>query len=210
MFFFFWFCAFVDVASKRAEQLHRFFFLVVSRTVSIFLVNCMNFGMSKHAAADWTWRFPVGIQLVWASILFLGFLASPESPRFLASKERWDDSRKSLARLRGLSVDDPELEMEMEEIKIAKAEDDARGAVKYSECFSMKDMILYRTMVGITVQIGQQVTGINFFFVSSRFSENVCGISRLATDPHVRCAFCSSFFQSFGSIFAGKFYIRNH
>lgn len=43
-------------------------------------------------------------------------------------------------------------------------EDEERGQVSYAECFSPKDRILWRTMIGVFVQIGQQITGINFFF----------------------------------------------
>lgn len=42
--------------------------------------------------------------------------------------------------------------------------DEERGQVSYAECFSPKDRILWRTMIGLFVQIGQQITGINFFF----------------------------------------------
>ena len=52
----------------------------------------------------------------------------------------------------------------MDEIRAATQKDKERGDAKYRECFSPKDRILWRTMIGILVQIGQQVTGINFFF----------------------------------------------
>lgn len=102
--------------------------------------------------------------MVWAALLFVGFLFSPESPRFLAKRERWQECRKSLANLRGLPIDDHEIDVEMDEVQAAAAEDKKRGQAHYYECFSTKDRILYRTMIGICVQIGQQITGVNFFF----------------------------------------------
>lgn len=52
----------------------------------------------------------------------------------------------------------------MDEVRAAAAKDKERGQASYAECFSPKDRILWRTMIGVLVQIGQQVTGINFFF----------------------------------------------
>jgi len=52
----------------------------------------------------------------------------------------------------------------MDEVHAATIKDQERGQASYAECFSPKDRILWRTMIGILVQIGQQVTGINFFF----------------------------------------------
>lgn len=53
---------------------------------------------------------------------------------------------------------------EMVQVEEAVNADHEMGQVSYAECFSPKDRILYRTMIGIFVQIGQQITGINFFF----------------------------------------------
>jgi SP family sugar:H+ symporter-like MFS transporter len=58
-----------------------------------------------------SWRVPVGLQMAFASLLLVGFVLSPESPRFLAKRERWADCRKSLANLRGLPVDDHEIDV---------------------------------------------------------------------------------------------------
>lgn len=56
------------------------------------------------------------------------------------------------------------VQTEMEEVREATIKDQERGQASYVECFSTKDRILWRTMIGICVQIGQQITGINFFF----------------------------------------------
>jgi SP family sugar:H+ symporter-like MFS transporter len=97
-----------------------------------------------------------GLQLGFAFCLLLGFIFSPESPRFLAKKERWEECRKNLASLRGLPVEHQDIDVEMDEVRIAKEKDDARGEASYLEVFSTKDRILWRTMIGICVQIGQQ------------------------------------------------------
>ncbi|ODN92108.1 hexose transporter [Cryptococcus wingfieldii CBS 7118] len=132
-------------------------------TLGIWGVAMANWGMSSHAG-DISWRIPVALQMVWATLLFIGFVLSPESPRFLAKKGKWDHCRKNLANLRGLAIDDPEIDAEMKEVEAATIKDQEQGDAHYAECFSPKDRILWRTMIGLLIQAGQQLTGINFFF----------------------------------------------
>ncbi|WRT69327.1 uncharacterized protein IL334_006311 [Kwoniella shivajii] len=132
-------------------------------TLGIWGVSMTNWGMSSYAG-DVSWRVPVGLQMAWAVLLLVGFVLSPESPRFLAKKGKWDLCRKNLANLRGLPMDHPDIEAEMIEVREANLKDQEQGAASYLECFSTKDRILWRTMIGVFVQIGQQITGINFFF----------------------------------------------
>ncbi|WVF65292.1 hypothetical protein IAT40_000016 [Kwoniella sp. CBS 6097] len=132
-------------------------------TLGIWGVAMTNWGMSSYAG-DISWRIPVALQMVWAAALFVGFLLSPESPRFLAKKGKWDHCRKNLANLRGLPMDHPDIDAEMIEVREKTIKDQEIGDASYLECFSTKDRILWRTMIGVFVQIGQQITGINFFF----------------------------------------------
>ncbi|KAK1922999.1 hexose transporter [Papiliotrema laurentii] len=132
-------------------------------TLGIWGVSMTNWGMSSYSG-DVSWRIPVSLQMVWSAGLLIGFILSPESPRYLAKQGKWEECRKNLASLRGVPVDDPDIDVEMDEVHAATLKDQERGQARYSECFSPKDRILWRTMIGIFVQIGQQITGINFFF----------------------------------------------
>ncbi|WVR08832.1 hypothetical protein IAU60_005890 [Kwoniella sp. DSM 27419] len=133
-------------------------------TMGIWGVSMCNWGMSSYDNRDVSWRVTVGLQMAWAAMLFVGFLLSPESPRFLAKKGKWDHCRKNLANLRGLPIDHADIDAEMEEVREATIKDQEIGDASYLECFSTKDRILWRTMIGVLVQVGQQITGINFFF----------------------------------------------
>lgn len=144
-------------------------------TLGIFLVNCTTFGMSHHTG-DVTWRLPVGLSIIYALILAVGFFMSPESPRFLAAKGEWERAQHNLCRMRSLPADDPDIEIEMEEIRVAVEEDKQRGSASYMECLSMKDRIALRTLIGIAVQVGQQVTGINFYFSYGSIFAGYAGI----------------------------------
>ena len=119
--------------------------------------------MSKHTG-DITWRLPVGLALVWSGLLLVGFVLSPESPAFLAGKGEWEKARINLAKLRNLPVDDDEITLELEEMRIDREEQDKLGKARYAEVFSTKDRIAWRTMVGCLIQACQQLSGINFYF----------------------------------------------
>jgi SP family sugar:H+ symporter-like MFS transporter len=132
-------------------------------TLGIWGVSMTTWGMHNHSGAI-SWRIPVSLQMVWSALLLVGFLFSPESPRFLAKKGRWEDCRKSLANLRGLPVDHHDIDVEMEQVAEKAEKDKVQGESSYREVFSTKDRIAWRTMIGVGVQIGQQITGVNFFF----------------------------------------------
>jgi len=79
-------------------------------TLGIWGVAMCNWGMSSYDG-DISWRIPVSLQMVWSAGLLIGFILSPESPRFLAKKGKWELCRKNLANLRGVPIDDPELDV---------------------------------------------------------------------------------------------------
>lgn len=79
-------------------------------TLGIWGVSMTNWGMSSYSG-DVSWRIPVSLQMVWSALLLVGFVLSPESPRFLAKKGRWEECRKNLANLRGLPANDPEIDV---------------------------------------------------------------------------------------------------
>ncbi|KAL1407813.1 hypothetical protein Q8F55_007248 [Vanrija albida] len=132
-------------------------------TLGIWGVAMCSWGMS-HYSGNVSWQLTVGLAMAYDLGLLIGFSLLPESPRFLAKKGRWDQCRKNLASLRSLPIDHPAMEHEMEVIRQKTAEDEARGNVRWAEVFSPQDRILYRVMIGVLVQVGQQLTGINFFF----------------------------------------------
>lgn len=82
---------------------------------------------------------PLSFRLVWGLLLFIGFALSPESPSYFAKKGRFDDSKKALARLRGIPIDSPEIEAAFEAIRVRQAAEASLGDSTYRELFSMKD-----------------------------------------------------------------------
>ncbi|KAL7412573.1 hexose transporter [Mrakia frigida] len=149
-------------------------------TLGIFLCNCVNDGMKDYSGTV-AWRIPISIQLVWGLILFIGFALSPESPSYFAKKGKFEESKKALARLRGLPIDSPEIEAAFEAIKVRQVQEASLGDSTYRELFSMKDRIAFRTLIGVFLQVGQQTSGINFFFSYGVQFFQSSGI----TDPYI-------------------------
>lgn len=113
-----------------------------------------------------------------AVLLLLGMLMLPESPRWLARKDRWEDCHAVLTLVHGKGdPSSPFVHREFEEIK-EMCEFERRNAdVSYLELF--KPNMINRTHVGIFTQIWSQLTGMNVMmyyitYVQSFLSSCLC------------------------------------
>ncbi|CDZ96176.1 hexose transport-related protein [Phaffia rhodozyma] len=141
-------------------------------TLGIFLANVVNKGMNTYKGAT-SWRVPIAIQLAFGLLLFIGFVFSPESPTYFAKRGETEKCRAAIARLRGTDLDSAETEEFFQNIQVRQQQEAALGDSTYRECFSPNGRILFRTAIGCIIQIGQQVTGINFFFsYGAQFFQN--------------------------------------
>ncbi|GAA5953938.1 hypothetical protein JCM8115_003263 [Rhodotorula mucilaginosa] len=132
-------------------------------TVGIFLSNAVNYSLHSRGD-DFSWRFPIALQFIWAALVFAGTAASPESPRYYVQRGHLDRARVNLAKLRDLPEDDPALLAELDMIIKGVEDEKLANDSTYLDCFRPKDRMLQRTMNGILIQMGQQWTGVNFFF----------------------------------------------
>lgn len=95
-----------------------------------------------------------------AILLFFGLIPLPESPRWLARKDRWEDCLAVLTLVHGNGdPNSPFVQREYEEIK-EMCEFERRNAdVTYLEL--LKPNMINRTHVGVFTQIWSQLTGMN-------------------------------------------------
>lgn len=84
--------------------------------------------------------------MLWALILGIGIYFAPESPRWLMAKGFEKDAEKSLARIRGVRVEDNDLYVRQTwvEIESAVREEEQMDKFTWLECFTPGDKILYR------------------------------------------------------------------
>lgn len=64
-----------------------------------------------------TWMVPLGCQSICPTLLFVSMLFCPESPRWLASQDRWDDANAVLSDVRHLPGDHAYVQQELLELR---------------------------------------------------------------------------------------------
>ncbi len=103
-----------------------------------------------HAGLDWR---PMFASAAIAGIaLFLGMLICPESPRWLASKGRWDETRAMIEHIKG-----EQLEQELADIHRSLSE--ARQQMGVRELLTPR--LRMALIVGVGLAVFQQFVGIN-------------------------------------------------
>lgn len=131
-------------------------------TLGIWTSYMVDWG-TKDMASSASWRIPNGLGFLWSLILCLGILVLPESPRHAYRLGRVDEARATIARLAGVDPQHRSVHDQITEIKVKLDEEKNSGKARWVEIFTGPRM-LYRTLLGIILQAGQQLTGANFFF----------------------------------------------
>ena len=126
-------------------------------------------------------RAPWALQMIPAIMLFFGMILLPESPRWLASKDRWEQTRAVLTLTHGHGdPDSPFVIREFDEIREwIKIESEANNA-SYLEL--LRPRMLNRTIIGIFMQIWSQLTGMNVM-VSLKTKRHSRKISKISKNP---------------------------
>ncbi|GAB7358066.1 hypothetical protein MBLNU230_g0228t1 [Neophaeotheca triangularis] len=137
-------------------------FFQLSVTLGIWTAEMINYGTESMEGSA-SWRIPNGIGFLWALILGGGILLLPESPRFAYRKGREEEARNTIAKLAGVDPQDPGVSAQLHDIKVKLDEELAGADTHWYEIFTGPKMF-YRTTLGIVLQAGQQLTGVNFFF----------------------------------------------
>ncbi|KAJ5778812.1 hypothetical protein N7457_006532 [Penicillium paradoxum] len=141
-------------------------------TIGLMLASCVDYGTEKRTDSG-AYRIPIALQMLWAILLATGLFFLPESPRFFIRKGNKEKAREVLARIRGQPIDSDFVELEINEI-------DANNQYEllhipqggywstWFNCFrgSLWDpnSNLRRTILGTSLQMMQQWTGVNFIF----------------------------------------------
>lgn len=95
-----------------------------------------------------------------AICLFGAMFFLPESPRWLARKERWEDAHAVLTLVHGKGdPDSPFVRRELEEIRAMVEFERQNADITYLEL--LKPHMINRTHIGVFTQIWSQLTGMN-------------------------------------------------
>lgn len=120
----------------------------------------ISYGCITSIQSPAAFRIAWGVQAVPGFILFTSLFFFPESPRWLASQDHWEDAHYVLANLHaGGDMNDPVVVAELAEIGEAVRIASESKDVGYLGLFGPKTW--KRTLIGVSVQIWQQLLGGN-------------------------------------------------
>lgn len=135
-------------------------------TWGILIMYYISYGSANiggRTSADYStaaFRVPWGLQMVPGIFLFFMMMLLPESPRWLARKDRWDECHAVLTLVHGHGdPDHPFVALELQDIKDMCAFEASIADVTYLDLF--KPNMLNRTIIGVFTQIWSQLTGMN-------------------------------------------------
>jgi sugar porter (SP) family MFS transporter len=141
-------------------------------TIGLLVASCVDYGTQNYTTTG-SYRIPIGLQMIWAIILATGLFFLPESPRYYVKKNNLDQAAKVLTSLRGEPEGSEYIQQELAEI-VANNEYELSviptGGYfsSWLACFSgglrNPSSNLRRTILGASLQMMQQWTGINFIF----------------------------------------------
>ena len=141
-------------------------------TLGLLLASCVNYGTQNYTNTG-SYRIPIALQMLWALILAFGLFYLPESPRYFVKRGKLDAAADALARLREQPRDSAYVQQELAEI-VANHEYELQVIPQggyfnsWANCFKgglgHASSNLRRTILGTSLQMMQQWTGVNFIF----------------------------------------------
>ena len=144
-------------------------------TIGILLASCVIYATEKREDSG-SYRIPIGIQFLWAIILAGGLFFLPDSPRYFVKRGNIEAARRALQVLRGQPAESEYIQAEVAEI-VANEEYERQLIPatswfgSWANCFSgglgHQKSNLRRTILGTSLQMMQQWTGVNFIFYYS-------------------------------------------
>ncbi|KAL4915024.1 general substrate transporter [Aspergillus aurantiobrunneus] len=126
----------------------------------ILIMYLISWGCGKGLEGPSAFRVAWGVQAIPGLILLLALPFFPESPRWLAGRERWDEALDILAALHGKgNRNDPVVQVEFEEVQEAARLAHESKDISFLALFGPG--IWKRTLCGVSVQVWQQLLGGN-------------------------------------------------
>jgi len=155
-------------------------------TIGLLLASCVDYATESRTDSG-SYRIPISLQFAWGLILGTGLYLLPESPRYFIKKDQVDKARTVLSRLRGQPEDSDYITSELAEI-VANSEYEKKMIPisgywsSWLYCFSGSlwegSSNVRRTILGTSLQMMQQWTGVNFiFYYSTPFLKSTGAIS---------------------------------
>jgi sugar porter (SP) family MFS transporter len=120
---------------------------------------------------EWNWRWMLGVEALPAVFYFVALFAVPESPRWLLMNGKDDDARRVLEKV----TDADQAEADVRAVKASLHAEQSTKRAALSELFRPEMRLVL--VIGVSVAVLQQVTGINsvFFYAPMIFEQSGIG-----------------------------------
>jgi sugar porter (SP) family MFS transporter len=129
-------------------------------TWGIMIMFYISYGCAASFDDTRAFRIPWALQMIPAIGLIVGLLFMPESPRWLARKDRWEECHDVLALVHAKGDrNSPFVKRELAEIREMCEFERNNSDVTYLEL--LKPHMINRTHIGLFTQIWSQLTGMN-------------------------------------------------
>lgn len=150
----------------------------------ILIMYLISYGCIQGVKTSSSFRIAWGIQGVPALVLFCALIFFPESPRWLAGKERWEECLDVLAAMHGKGDrNNPVVQLEFEEVQEAARVAHEAKDVSIIALFGPK--VIKRTICGMSVQMWQQLLGGNVAMYYVVYIFKMAGMVSLTTSPNI-------------------------
>ncbi|KAJ5810530.1 Major facilitator superfamily domain general substrate transporter [Penicillium pulvis] len=144
----------------------------------------IDFGAS-YGPTDLVWRFPIAFQCIFGVFIIVGMTFLPESPRWLLTRERYEEGEKVIAALQGQPIGSHEVDLQKNIILDSIR---ASGQVSKNTPFSAvftggKTQHFRRMLLGASSQLMQQIGGCNavIYYLPILFRDSVGLTGRMPT-----------------------------
>lgn len=146
-----------------------------SVTLGILIMFYISYGC-QHIQNTTLFRLAWALQIVPGLLLFFGLFFIPESPRWLAKQNYWEEAEQIVANIQAKgNREDADVIIEISEIKDQLLVEEHVKDFSYKDLFSKK--YLPRTITAVFAQIWQQFTGINVMMYYIVYIFQMAGIS---------------------------------
>ncbi|KAK7926622.1 monosaccharide transporter [Apiospora marii] len=134
----------------------------MSVTLGILTASLVNLG-TESLPSSAAWRITMGLDFVWVSMLLLGLVFVPESPKYLFVTGKREDTTAIIASLMGVQDDHPVLVQELGEMEASLQAERSGISVDWKQILRDRQ-IRSRILLATGILSFQQLTGVNFFF----------------------------------------------
>ncbi|GAB1210925.1 hypothetical protein ATERTT37_000035 [Aspergillus terreus] len=119
------------------------------------------------------WQVPLGLQLLPGAFLLMGIFWCPETPRWYAKQDRWEEAERTLVWIRKLPSEHPMIQEELQQIR-EQIQIGARHDIGYYIHRLWQRGTRNRIGIGLLLMAFQNLTGVNIItYYSPRIFETL-------------------------------------